>query len=101
MTLAERLTPPALAVIVTVWFEAKDPAVAVKVALAVPAGTVTDAGTGKNVLVLLRLTVVPPAGAPLVRATVHVVEAPGPKAAGEQFSEESCAVPASNVRLKL
>ena len=101
LTLAERLTPPALAVIVAVWFEVKEPAVAVNVALAAPAGTATDAGTGRDVLVLLMLTAIPPAGAPLVSAMVQVVEAPGAKAVGEQVSKESCAVPPSKVRVKL
>jgi hypothetical protein len=66
---AVRLTPTVLvapfsvAVSVAVWWVAQAPAVAVKVAEVEPAGMVTDAATGRAVLLLDRETVVPPVGA--------------------------------------
>ena len=47
------------------------PAVAVNVLFAEPAGTVTEAGTGRRELLLVSVTMLPPAGAALVRVTVH------------------------------
>ena len=62
---------------------------AVKVVVAEAAGTVTvDAGTGSNALVLESETVVPPAGATLLRATVQVALVPGDKIEGLQASED-------------
>jgi len=52
------------------------PAVAVKFADVVPAGTVTDAGTGSSLVVLERATAAPPADANWFRVAVHVVAAP-------------------------
>ncbi len=49
------------------------PAVAVKVAVVVPAATVTEAVTGSSVLLLESDTDAPPAGAALERVTVQVV----------------------------
>ena len=50
---------------------------ALNVVITEPAGTVTvDAGTGSRVLLLDSETTVPPAGAALLRVTVHVVPAP-------------------------
>src|SRR5450759_30329 len=49
--------------------------VALKVAAVAAATTVTDAGTVRVGLVLDRVTEAPPAGAGLVRVTVHVLEA--------------------------
>ena len=56
--------PPRVAVNVTVWDDATDPAVAANVVELVVAGTVTDAGTG-NAMALSddSVTVVPTAGA--------------------------------------
>lgn len=63
--------------------------VALKVAAVVPAATVTKAGTVRVGLLLDRLTLAPPVGAGLVRVTVQVLEALGPRLVGEQNSEET------------
>jgi hypothetical protein len=63
LMLAVLETPFSFAVIVAVWFELQAPAVAVKVAEVDPAGMVTDAATGKVVLLLDRDTTVAPLGA--------------------------------------
>jgi hypothetical protein len=57
---------------------------ALKVAEVVPAGTVTDAGTMRVGLVLVRITVAPPAGAAWVRVTVQVLAELGPRLVGPQ-----------------
>jgi hypothetical protein len=81
--------PLSVATRVTLWLPEMLPAVALKLAVAEPAGTVTvDAGTGSNVFVLEREIVVPPAGATLFSATVHAALAPGVKTEGLQDSEE-------------
>lgn len=53
-----------------------DPAVAVKVVAAVPAGTVIDPGTGSSLVLLDRATVAPPADANWLRETVQTVAPP-------------------------
>jgi hypothetical protein len=67
--------------------------IVVVVALKVPdvaaAATATDAGTVRVALVLMRVTVAPPAGAACVRVTVQVLEALGPRLVGLQTSEET------------
>jgi len=63
---------PALDESVTVWAVLTDATVAEKLALAEPAGTVTDAGTVTAELLLERPTVNPPLGAAAFRATVQV-----------------------------
>ena len=65
--------------------------VALKVAEVAAAATVTDAGTVSVGLVLVRVTAAPPVGAALVRVTVQVLEALGPRLAGLQASEETSA----------
>jgi hypothetical protein len=62
--------------------------VAVKVAEAAAAGTVTEAATGSRALLLERETVAPPVGAALVRVTVQVLTAPEARLAGLHASEE-------------
>lgn len=57
------LTPPADAVTTTAVELATVLAVAVKVALVAPLGTVTDAGAVRAALLLERLTAIPPDGA--------------------------------------
>ena len=58
-------------------------AVALKVVVAEPAGTVTvDAGTGSSALLLDSETALPPEGAPAFRFTVHVALAPEVKLLG-------------------
>ena len=65
------------------------PAVAVKPAVAEPAGTVIAiAGTGSSALLLERETDVPPAGAAWLRFTVQDVLIPLVKLAGAHVSEE-------------
>jgi hypothetical protein len=54
------------------------PAVALKVALAVPDAIVTDAGTVRAVLLLASVTVEPAAGAGCVNVTVQVLTSPWP-----------------------
>jgi hypothetical protein len=63
--------------------------VAVKVAEVAAAATVTDGGTARVALVLVRVTAAPPAGAALLRVTVHVLEVLGPRLVGLQASEET------------
>jgi hypothetical protein len=70
------------------------PAAALKVAEVAPAATVTDAGTVRVELVLVKVTVAPPVGAAWVRVTVHVLEEFGPRLAGLQASKETSAVAA-------
>jgi hypothetical protein len=61
--------------------------VALKVAVVAPAATVTDAGTERVELLLVRVTVAPPVGADPVRATLQV-EVPDPvRTAGTHDSE--------------
>ena len=63
--------------------------VALKVAVMAAAATVTDAGAVSVALVLVRVTRAPPVGAALVKVTVQVLEAFGPRVAGRQASEET------------
>jgi hypothetical protein len=64
-------------------------AVALKVAVAAPAATVTDAGTASEVLLLVSVTLDPPAGAVWVSVTVHVLIALCPRLAGTQATPET------------
>jgi hypothetical protein len=57
-------------------------AVALKIAVVVPAVTVTDAGRVSKVLLLVSPTADPPAGAVWVRVTVQVLTPLGPRVAG-------------------
>jgi hypothetical protein len=65
------------------------PVVALKVAEAAPAATVTDAGTVRVALVLVRVTAAPPVGAGLVSVIVQVLAELGPRLVGLQASEET------------
>jgi hypothetical protein len=65
--------------------------VALKVAVVAAAATVTDAGTVRVELVLVKVTVAPPVGAAWVRVTVQVLEEFGPRLVGLQVSEETSA----------
>jgi len=65
--------------------------VALKVAVVAAAATVTDAGTVRVELVLVKVTVAPPVGAAWVRVTVQVLEEFGPRLVGLQASEETSA----------
>jgi hypothetical protein len=59
-------------------------AVALKVAVVVPAGTVTDAGTASAVSLLASVTFEPPVGAVWVSVTVQVLTALGLRLVGLQ-----------------
>jgi hypothetical protein len=63
--------------------------VALKVAVVAAAATVTDAGTVRVELVLVRVTLAPPVGAAWDRVTVQVLEEFGPRLVGLQASEET------------
>jgi hypothetical protein len=63
--------------------------VALKVAVVAAAATVTDAGTVRVELVLVKVTEAPPVGAAWVRVTVQVLEEFGPRLVGLQASEET------------
>ena len=69
--------------------EAILPAVAVNVAEVVFAGTVTEAGGGNRLLLLAKLTTVPPLGAAPLSATVHVVIAAALRFVGLHVSDDS------------
>ena len=62
---------------------------ALKVPDVAAGATATDAGTVRVALVVVRVTVAPPAGAGWVRVTVQVLEELGPKLVGLQTSEET------------
>lgn len=64
-------TLPAVAVRVAVCAEVTAATVAVKLAEAAPAATVTEAGTVTAELLLARLTLIPPVAAAVVSVTVH------------------------------
>lgn len=89
--LAVRLTPPAVAVIVTVVCAVTDVVVAVNVALVAPAAMVTLAGTAADVLELASETETPPLGAALVRVTVPVEDEPPATLVGERLTVERLA----------
>jgi hypothetical protein len=63
--------------------------VALKVAPVAPEATVTDAGTVRIELLLVKATEAPPLGADCVRATVQVVDAFDPRLAGVQRTDET------------
>jgi hypothetical protein len=88
LTAAEVEAPFAVAVIVTGVAAVTLPAVAVKVAVALPAATVTEPGMVNMALLSERATSNPPAGAALFKPRVQVVEAPDNTVAGEQLSVE-------------
>ena len=53
------------------------------------AGTVTDAGTARSVLVFVMFTRAPPVGAGCVSVTVQVEDEFGPRLVGLQLSEDT------------
>jgi len=63
--------------------------VALKLAVVAAAATVTEAGAVRVVLVLVRVTAAPPAGAAWVRVTVQILVALGPRLVGLQASNET------------
>lgn len=77
VTVDERVTPPAVAMMVEDWLSVTALVVTVKLALLAPAGTVTDGGTvAAAVLLLLSETTKPPDGAADVSVTVPVTGVP-------------------------
>ena len=62
--------------------------VALNAAVLEPAATVTDVGVVSRVLLLDSPTAVPPVGAALVRVTVQVLVALGPRLVGLQATED-------------
>jgi len=78
---------PRVAVTMTVWLDVTVPARAVKVPEELAAGTVTETGMVREELLSESATVIPPVGAALVRVTVQVLEALGPRLVGLQTSE--------------
>ena len=80
---------PRVAVTVTDWLLESVVVVALKVAVVAAAATVTDAGTLRVELVLVKVTLAPPVGAAWVRVTVQVLEEFGPRLVGLQASEET------------
>ncbi len=65
------------------------PAVTLKVADVAAAATVTDPGTVTTELVLVRVTLAPPAGAAPLKVTVQVELAPVPRLAGEHCNADT------------
>ena len=63
--------------------------VALKIAEVAAAETVTEAGTVRVELVLVRVTLAPPVGAGWVKVPVQVLEAFCPRLVGLQASEET------------
>jgi hypothetical protein len=81
---------PKVAVSVAVWpLVNVAPAVALKVAVAAPAATVTDDGTVSKVLLLFNVTLTPPAGAAAFNVTVHLLTPLGLRLVGLQVSAET------------
>ncbi len=74
--------------------------VALKLAVVAPAATVADAGRVNSALLLESATRAPPAGAGLVRVTVQVLVAFGPKLAGAHVNNDTSAAGAM-VRVRL
>jgi hypothetical protein len=94
-----------LAVTVALWLLAIEAAaVALKVAVVAPAGTVTDGGTVSSGLLLVSVTLDPPVGAAWVSVTEHVLVPPVLNVAGEQvigWSDGTLIVPpAADVTLR-
>jgi hypothetical protein len=81
--------PPRVAVTVADWLLETAVVVALKVAEVAAPGIVTDAGTVRVELVLVRVMVAPPVGAAPLRVTVQVLEALGPRLVGLQASKET------------
>jgi hypothetical protein len=76
--------PPKDAVTLAVWLVVIVPAVAVKVAVDVPAATVTEAGTVIDVMLVDSATATPPLGAAWFNVTVQTEDAPALSETGLQ-----------------
>jgi hypothetical protein len=68
----------------------KAPVVALNVADVAAAATVADAGTVKVVLVLVSVTVLPPAGAAWFNVTVQLLVPLGPRVVGLHANAATC-----------
>jgi hypothetical protein len=77
-----------VAVTVALWSLGMAPVVALNVAVVAAAATVTDAGTVSVGLVLVRVTIAPPAGAALVRVTVQALDPFRPRLVGLHASDD-------------
>jgi hypothetical protein len=77
------------------------PVVAPKVAVGAPAATLTELGMVSIVLLSDSVTLAPPVGAALVKVTVQVLEALGPRLLGTQASEETNTEGATKLTLAL
>jgi len=82
VSVADRVTPPAVAEMVADVTAVTDVVVIVKVALVAPAGTVTLAGTVVAAELSESVTTTPPEGAAALRVTVPVAELPPTTLAG-------------------
>lgn len=88
-------------VTVAVWLDAMVPAVAVKLAEAAPADTVTEPGTASSALLEDNATATPPEAAAALRATVQVPELLEDRLLDAQLSEERAAGAAATERLSV
>jgi hypothetical protein len=79
--------PLRLAVNTAAWTAGMAPAVSTTPAMVAPGTTVREAGDARKLLLLLRLTEVPPAGAACEMVTLQVVERPEPSVVGLQANE--------------
>ena len=86
-------TLPRVAVMTAVWLDDTALAVAVKLAVVAPAGTVTEAGTARAELLSERLTVVPPLGAACDKVTVQLIFPGGVNEVGVHVRLVSAATP--------
>ena len=84
-------TPARLAVRVTDWLDPTIPAVAVKVPVAAPAGTVIEPGMASPELLADRLTTAPEAGAAAVKVTVQAALPPEERLEGVHASFDNAA----------
>ena len=75
--------------------------VALKVAAVVPAATVNEAGTVSAERLSETAMLAPPVGAALVRVTVQVLEALGPRLLGVQANDETSTEAATRLTLVL
>jgi hypothetical protein len=66
-----------------------------------PAATLTEVGVVSAVLLSERVTLAPPFGAALVRVTVQVLEALGPRVLGVHATEETVTEAATKLTLVL
>jgi hypothetical protein len=84
--------PPRVAVTTALWLLAMlADAVALNIAVVTPTATVTEAGTVSEALLLVTVTIDPPAGAVWVSVTVHELTAVWPRLVGLQATPDTSA----------